>query len=415
MLTKQTIEQVVASQKERLQKMDPGLLRNLPGIENLSSHVLIITGIRRCGKSTFLQQINSAAGQPSVYLNFEDPRLAGFDLNDFNRLHEIAEKNGIVSYFFDEVQMIDKWESFVRFRLDEGYRITISGSNATMMSKELGTKLTGRHISKELFPFSYNEYLAFTHQQPDSESALRYLEEGGFPGYLKTGLPEVLMQTFNDIIIRDISLRHNIKNTNMLQQLAVWLVSNCGKLITGNSLRKLFNIGSSSSIMEYLAYFNDAYLFFYVPRFSYSPKVQIVNPKKLYCIDTGFIKTNSISFSPDKGRLLENMVFLHLRRKTDEIFYFSEKYECDFVVFNHKIPVEICQVCLQLDQENLDRETKGLTEAMDYFNFGLGKIITLNQTDRFETGNKTILVQPFYEWATGSQEIINNSDRLKEI
>lgn len=401
MLTKQTIEQVVASQKERLQKMDLGLLRHLQGIEHLSSHVLIITGIRRCGKSTLLQQINSSLGQPSVYLNFEDPRLAGFDLNDFNRLHELAEKNGIITYFFDEVQLIDKWESFVRFRLDEGYRITISGSNATMLSKELGTKLTGRHISKELFPFSYSEYLTFTHQPPDSESSLRYLEEGGFPEYLKTELPEVLMQTFKDIIIRDISLRYNIKNTNLLQQLAVWLVSNCGKLFTGNSLRKLFQIGSSSSIMEYLAYFNDAYLFFYVPRFSYSPKVQIVNPKKLYCIDTGFIKTNSISFSPDKGRLLENLVFMHLRRKTDEIFYFSEKNECDFVVFHHKIPVEIYQVCWVLDQENLKREIKGLTEAMDFFNTTEGKIITFNQTDRFETGNKTILVQPFYEWATG--------------
>jgi len=400
MLTKQTIEQVVASQKERLQKMEPGLLRHLQGIENLSSHVLIITGIRRCGKSTLLQQINSAASQSSVYLNFEDPRLAGFDLNDFNRLHELTEKNGILTYYFDEVQLVDKWESFVRFRLDEGYRITITGSNATMMSKELGTKLTGRHISKELFPFSYNEYLAFTRQQQGPVSALGYMDDGGFPGYLKTGHAEVLMQTFNDIIIRDISLRYNIKNTLILQQLAIWLVSNCGKCLSGNRLRKLFDIASSSTIMEYLAYFNDAYLFFYVPRFSYSQKVQMVNPKKLYCIDNGFIKTNSISFSPDRGRLLENMVFLHLRRKNNAIFYFSEKNECDFVVFNGNHPVEIYQVCQELDQENLDREIKGLSEAMDFFNTGAGKIITSYQTDRLETGNKTILVQPFHEWAT---------------
>lgn len=403
MLTKQTIEQIVASQKERLKKMDLGLLRNLTGLDNLSSHVLIITGIRRCGKSTLLRQINDATGQPSVYLNFEDPRLAGFDLNDFNRLHEIAEKNGINAYFFDELQLVDKWESFVRFRLDEGYRIFISGSNATMLSKELGTKLTGRHISKELFPFSYNEYLSFTHQQPDSNSSSRYLEDGGFPEYLKTGLPEVLMHTFNDIIIRDISLRYNIKNTSILQQLAVWLVSNCGKQVTGNSLRKLFQIGSSSSIMEYLAFFNDAYMFFYVPRFSYSQKVQIVNPKKVYCIDNGIIKTNSVSFSPDNGRLLENLVFLHLRRRTDKIFYFAEKNECDFVVLNHNIPVEIFQVCWQLDQENLDREIKGLEEAMNFFHVSRGEIITFNQTDRFETGDKTILVTPFHEWAVRKQ------------
>jgi len=324
-LTKLTIEQVIDSQKERLLKMDPGFPRVLSGFDKLSSHAFILTGIRRCGKSTLLQQINSASGQQSIYLNFEDPRLAGFDLSDFNRLHEIAEKNSITSYFFDEVQLVDKWESFIRFRLDEGYRIFITGSNATMLSKELGTKLTGRHISKELFPFSYQEFLAFSNHQYGEESSQMYLASGGFPEFLKTGIQEVLMQAFNDIIIRDIALRYNIKNTSLLQQLAVWLVSNCGKLFSGNNLRKLFQIGSSSSIMEYLTYFNDAYLFFYIPRFSYSIKVQVVNQKKIYCIDNGFIKTNSISFTPDNGRLLENMVFLHLRRKTNEIYYFAEK------------------------------------------------------------------------------------------
>lgn len=398
MLTKQTIEQIVASQKERLAKMDSGLSRAFPGFENLSSHTFIVTGIRRCGKSTLLQQINSASGQPSIYLNFEDPRLAGFDLSDFNRLQEIAEKNSITSYFFDEVQLVDKWESFIRFRLDEGYKIFITGSNATMLSKELGTKLTGRHISKELFPFSYQEFLAFSNQQYGEESSQLYLTSGGFPEFLKTGIQEVLMQAFNDIIIRDIALRYNIKNTSLLQQLAVWLVSNCGKLFSGNNLRKLFHIGSSSSIMEYLTYFNDAYLFFYIPRFSYSIKVQVVNQKKIYCIDNGFIKTNSISFTPDNGRLLENMVFLHLRRKTSEIYYFAEKNECDFLAFRNKKLEGIYQVCWQLDQENLEREIAGLTEAMDYFNFQNGKIITFNQTETFEIKNKTIIAQPFFEW-----------------
>lgn len=398
MFTKQTIEQVVASQKERLFKMDPGLPRVLSGFDNLTSHVFIVTGIRRCGKSTLLQQINTASGQPSLYLNFEDPRLAGFDLSDFNRLQEIAEKNAITTYFFDEVQLVDKWESFIRFRLDEGYKIFITGSNATMLSKELGTKLTGRHISKELFPFSYHEYLAFTNQQPGEVSSDRYIVSGGFPEFLKTNLQEVLMQTFNDIIIRDIALRYNIKNTTLLQQLAVWMVSNCGKLFSGNSLRKLFQIGSSSSIMEYLTYFNDAYLFFYIPRFSYSGKVQMVNPKKIYCIDNGFIKTNSISFTPDNGRLLENLVFLHLRRKTSEIYYFAEKNECDFLEFRNKKLEGIYQVCWQLDQENMNREIAGLTEAMDYFNLEEGKIITFNQTETFKINNKTIFALPFYEW-----------------
>ncbi len=399
MLSKLTIEQIVDSQKERLTKIGPGLPRAISGFNNLTSHAFIITGIRRCGKSTLLQQINSTLGGSTVYLNFEDPRLAGFDLGDFNRLHEIAEKRKVTAYYFDEIQLIDKWESFIRFRLDEGYRIFITGSNATMLSRELGSRLTGRHISKELFPFSYQEYLSFTNQQPGDESSGNYLTSGGFPEFLKTMLPEVLMQTFNDIIVRDIALRYNIKNTTLLQQLAVWLVSNCGKPFTGNSLRKLFQIGSSSSVMEYLSYFTDSYLFFFIPRFSYSGKVQLVNPKKIYCIDNGFIRTNSVSFSDDNGRLLENMVFLHLRRRTNDIYYFAEKNECDFVEFHQKKLKGLYQVCWQLDQENLDREVDGLTEAMDFFSVNLGHIITLNQKDTFRFDNKTIQAIPFYEWA----------------
>lgn len=399
MLTKQTIEQIIVTQRERLNKTDNTLPRVVTGFDNLTSHAFIVTGVRRCGKSTLLQQINKTLAQPSIYINFEDPRLAAFELNDFNRLQEIAEKDSISIWFFDEIQLVDQWESFVRFRLDEGYRIFISGSNATMLSKELGTKLTGRHISRELFPFSYSEFLQFTKQTEGETSTEMYITGGGFPEYLKTGLPEVLVQLFGDIIIRDIALRYNIRNITTLQQLAVWLVSNCGKLFTGNSLRKIFQIGSSSSVMEYLSYFNDAYLFFYVPRFSFSAKVQLVNPKKIYCIDNGFIQHNSVSFTPDNGRLLENMVFLHLRRKTKEIYYFAEKQECDFIVFHHKKPVGIYQVCWQLNQDNLNRELNGLTEAMDYFNVSQGTIITFNQNETFETGNKTCTAIPFYEWA----------------
>lgn len=408
MLSKLVIEQVIESQKQRLMKMDTGLPRLVTGFDNLTSHAFIVSGIRRCGKSTLLQQINHSLGESSIYLNFEDPRLAGFDLSDFNRLHEISVKENITNYFFDEVQLVDKWETFVRFRLDEGYRIFITGSNATMLSKELGTKLTGRHISKELFPFSYHEYLTFTHQQMGNDSSVNYMQSGGFPEHLKTGLPDVLMQTFNDIIIRDVSLRYNIKNTSLLQQLAVWLVSNTGKPFSGNSLKKIFQIGSSSSIMEYLAYFADAWLFFFIPRFSYSNKVQVVNPKKIYCIDNGFIKTNSVSFTPDFGRLLENMVFLQLRYQTSEIFYFSEKKECDFVVFHQKKLQGVYQVCWQLDQENMDREIAGLKEAMDFFGLQSALIITIDQTDQFILEDKTIRVLPFYEWS--EQQYTKNKD-----
>jgi len=400
MLSQLIIEQVIDSQKQRLILVDSGLQRKFPEINNLTTHAFIVSGIRRCGKSTLLQQIHKTFRDESIYLNFEDPRLAGFDLSDLNRLHEIAIKKGTDVYFFDEVQAVENWESFVRFRLDEGYRIFITGSNAAMLSKEMGTKLTGRHITKELFPFSFTEYLSFTGMEADATSSGKYLRSGGFPEYLKTGLPEVLMHAFNDILIRDIVVRYNVKNVMVLQQLAAWLVSNIGKPFSGNSLRKIFQISSSSSMMEYLSYFNDAYLFFYLPKFSYSHKIQLVNPKKVYCIDNGFVDINSVSFNDDNGRLLENMVYMQLRRITHEIFYFSEKRECDFIVFQNGKLNNLYQVSWQLDQNNMDRELAGLIEAMDYFGKKNAKIITFDQSDTFIIDGKTIVAQPFHEWVT---------------
>ena len=403
MLSKLLIEQVIDSQKERLTQLNPGLKREISGINDLTTHALIVTGIRRCGKSTLLQQINKSISDQTLYLNFEDPRLTGFDQGDFNRLHEIAVTRGIFIFLFDEIQLVDRWEGFIRFRLDEGYRVYITGSNASMLSRELGTKLTGRHISKELFPFSYYEYLSFTGQNRDAISADRYMHVGGFPEMVKTNMPEVLMNLFNDILIRDIAVRYSVKNISSLQQLAVWLISNTSKQITGNSLKKVFSIGSSSSIMEYLSYFSNAWLFFFVPKFSYSHKVQIVNPKKVYAIDNGLIESNSTSFSNDTGRLLENMVYMELRRRTDEIYYFNAEKECDFAVFNKGKLAGLYQVCLQIGSDNLNRELAGLKAAMDFFKVKKGTIITQNQTDSFTIDGKIISAIPFYNWAAGDR------------
>lgn len=405
MIPRLIIEQVIDSQKERLDQLDTGLKRELADIEAFPRHAMIISGIRRCGKSTLLQQINKTITDKTIYINFEDPRLAGFESSDFNRLQEIVVARDIKILLFDEIQNIDKWENYVRFILDEGYRVFITGSNASMLSRELGTKLTGRHIPKELFPFSYFEYLSFTGADAGAQSAYRYMKQGGFPEMIKTDMYEILMNTFNDIVFRDIALRFGIRNTSSLQQLAVWLISNAAKHVTGNSLKKLFEIGSASSMMEYLSHFSDAYLFYFIPRFSYSHKVQIVNPKKVYSVDNGLIEANSVSFTPDNGRLLENMIFMHLRRITKEIYYFSEKRECDFVIFQRGKLSGIFQSCWQLDQDNLDRELSGLTAAMDFFGINTGTVITHDQTDKFRKEGKTISVMPFYKWATDEKAL----------
>jgi len=333
-----------------------------------------------------------------LFLNFEDPRLASFDLSDFERLSKFAEMNQISHFYLDEIQNIERWENFVRFKLDEGYGVTLTGSNASLLSRELGTKLTGRHITKELFPFSYTEYLIYTSKENNATSLQQYLITGGFPEYIHSGNEDVLIQVFNDIILRDIAVRYQLKQSQLVRNIAVFLLSNSGNRISANAIRKQFGISSSSTINEYLNYLQDSYLFQSINKFSYSLKVQQVNPKKWYSIDSGLITVNSRSFTPDYGRLLETVVFLHLRRKYIDIFYFSEKRECDFVVFQDMAIQHILQVSYEINSMNKQREIDGLVEAMDFFRQNKACIVTFNQEDELIINDKKVIILPFWKW-----------------
>jgi predicted AAA+ superfamily ATPase len=386
------------SQKERLSKMPLGLPRDCAICSPKSNHALIISGIRRCGKSTLMRQLWDKDTESKLFLNFEDPRLTGFEYADFEQLGTIAENLQIEHFYLDEIQNIPNWENFVRFKLDEGYKFTITGSNARLLSKELGTKLTGRHITKELFPFSYNEYLEFTKQKPGNNSIINYINVGGFPEFVKIQDEEILSTVFSDILIRDIAIRYQIKQVDILKSLAVFLISNQAKLASANALRKCFNIPSTTTVNDYLYFLNDCYLFQSISKFSFSHKVRQLNPKKWYAIDTGLVNANSRSFSYDIGRLLETIIFLHFRRLSYEIFYYSEKRECDFVIFAQSQFRGVYQVCSELNSHNKNREVEGLLDAMIFFNTNSGTIITLNQKDVIKIENKTIILIPAFEF-----------------
>ncbi|MEN8227724.1 MAG: ATP-binding protein [Bacteroidota bacterium] len=400
MILKSEIEEIAHSQKKNILLKDLGVDRIVDWeLPDIRSHALILTGIRRCGKSTYMYQLMQKTGRVCFFLNLDDPRLYGFDLNDFPRVLEIISEGKYEYLFFDEIQLVDKWERFVRQLVDLGeHHIVLSGSNATMLSRELGTHLSGRHISKELFPFSYEEFLNCTETQRGIDTVKSYLETGGFPAYVKSRYPEMLSDVLNDIIYRDISVRFGVRNHHALQQLSLYLISNVGKLITANSLRKLLPVASTSTMMEYLNYFENAYLAFYLPMFSYSYKKQIQNPRKVYAIDTGMVSANSTSFSNDEGRKFENLVFLSLRRRHNEIFYFSGKGECDFVICKKGKPQSLIQVCLKLTRDNLKRELDGLHEAMEYFSIKQGLIVTLEQEDQFKKNSLKVIVKPFHQW-----------------
>ena len=268
------------------------------------------------------------------YFNFEDPKATGFDLNDFQKLEELfLEECGQGDcYYFDEIQNVEKWEIFVRTMLDRGKHFLITGSNASLLSKELGTKLTGRHLRQELFPFSYSEFLTFTSQQAGPTTFNEYLQKGGFPEHLKFGQSQILQELFNDIIMRDIVVRHKLRSPKSIKELALFLISNVGVEFSYNDLAKAFNLGSTNTAISFTSYLEDSYLLFTVPKFSYSLKKQSVNPKKIYAINNGLANVNSVSFSSNKGRMLENLVFLNLRRTGKEVFYFKDQKECDFVI-----------------------------------------------------------------------------------
>lgn len=400
MLLKNTLEQVIAAQKETISIDKMGFPRTaIPLLPDLSSHVLIVSGIRRCGKSTLLFQLLKEKYPAALYVNFEDPRLYGFAQDDFARLDEVIKTGDYKVLLFDEIQVISQWEKYVRQKLDEGFKIIVTGSNASLLSRELGTKLTGRHITVELFPFSYFEFRTFLKLNANEQSVVKYQNTGGFPEYIKYERDEILHHLFEDILIKDIAVRYGVRDIKSLQQLALYLISNVAKPVSANRLKGLVNIAATSTVLEYLSHMEFAYLFQFVPRFSFSLRKQSVNPKKIYAIDTGMINVNSNSFTEDSGRKFENLVYLELRRSYSEIYYFSEQGECDFVVMRKGKISHIIQACYELNQDNLDRELKGLVEALNFFKLKNGSIITLNQTDHIEIDGNSIEVIPFYNWS----------------
>jgi len=396
------IEEVLEYQTKSNKEILEGTPREITDkIDLTDNQVKILTGIRRCGKSTALLQIARKYSHYN-YLSFEDPRLSAFSVNDFFKLEKIFGRIGNSElFFFDEIQNVDGWEKYVRVLQDKKKRVIVTGSNARMLSRELGTSLTGRQISLEVYPFSYAEYLTHFNLSSGVESFSGYFQFGGMPEFLNTKNRDVLLNLYNDLIYRDIVVRHGLRNPKIVKELGVFLATNVGKEFSYSSLAKTFELGSSNTVASYISYFEDAYLFFTVPRFSYSLKQQAKNPKKIYGIDTGLITNLSMSFSKDRGRLLENLVYIHLKRLGKEIFYYRQKGECDFIVSeNSKVEMAV-QVCYDLNTDNLRREVNGLGEALSVLGLNEGYIFTFNQKDELEKDGKRISVIPVWKWMEG--------------
>lgn len=399
MKSQSLIASVIDAQKNEIDKKPEGLLREIiddvPVIENFTS---IITGIRRCGKSTLMLQTLKKTKETVLFLNFEDIRLSGFETSDFTRLNTEIENRQVKILFFDEIQIVDKWEIFINQKLNEGYLVFITGSNASLLSKELGTHLTGRHLSLELYPFSYNEFLKFNKQENSVGSFDDYLRTGGMPEFVKNRKAIILQQLVDDILYRDIAVRYGIRNVTGLREMTVFLVSNSGKPVTARSLTGMFGITATSTVTDYFAYLKDSYLVDFISQFDFSVKAQSRNPKKVYATDLGIFHQIKTTFTEDNGRQLENAVFLHLRRKHRKIFYFNKQGECDFVVMEKEKVTKCIQVCWRVDEMNMQREIFGLKNALDFFGLKEGIIVTHDQADLFEFEGFSVKLIPAWKY-----------------
>ncbi len=362
------------------------------------AHAIVLTGVRRCGKSTLQSQMMRRAGA-SFYCNFEDTRLFGMAPDDFptflSVLEELAGPKRPV--FLDEVQEVDGWQRLVRALLDRGRSVCVTGSNASLLGRELGAKLTGRHLSFEVFPFSYPEYLSFTGHDRGAESFGSYLDEGGFPAYLQERLDLVLQELLLDVVRRDVAARHGLRETRHVMNLLLFLLANTGQPFSLQSLTKNLAIPSVAQTSRYAELLQDAYLLFAATKFSASFKKRVIAPVKYYAIDNGMRRANSPQIQPDLGHRLENAVALHLRREARELHYAGERdlWECDFIV-----PDAAIQVCLELTESNRERELRGVVQGARLRGKRRAMVVTLDQSDRLREGGIPVEIVPAWRWMT---------------
>jgi len=411
------IHAMLLEQMETFWQRDTGIVREqLEEVNEAAKvpHAVIISGLRRVGKSTLLAQMAHTLGQNSFYyVNFEDDRFLGFTAGDADDLYRsLVEVFGDRKIFIiDEIQNIPGWEHFVRRFMDLGMKFYITGSNASLLSRELGTHLTGRYVPIELFPFSFREYLHFqeedipnlarmtTIEQARLKSALNtYLQLGGIPDALKYPQFLLLRTLYDDVLYRDIATRYRIDAVSALKELAFHLVSNPASLISYNKLKEQLRLGSVNTVSSYVNYMENSWLLFMLNVYDFSLRRQQIAPKKVYCIDTGLSRTVGFNFSPDTGKLLENLVFLALRRTTRAIYYCTTPagYEVDFYLPESR---QLIQVAQHLENPTTrEREFRAVEDALKGIPVHSVLILASTNEDDREINGVPVEVRSVSEW-----------------
>ena len=413
---KDLLKQIILEQQEILHAQNKRYVQRYIADEWLqTSEILIISGIRRCGKSVLMQQIRDRLVEKDFFFNFDDERLANFKLDDFQKLQEcfvelFGEQH---TYYFDEIQNIEGWERFVRRLYNAGNKIIITGSNARMLSRELGTHLTGRYIQVEIYPFSFQEYLVMneipvnaktlyttTGRATMVKSFVKYMECGGFPKFLQDGSVSYLTSLYESIIYRDILTRNGLTNEKEMLEMMFYLASNATKRVTYSSLGKVVGIQHPDTIKNYLEYIQQTYLISQLFRYAPSVKKQMMSPKKIYFVDNAIIKRIGFNATENNGVFLENLVFIELKRRGWDVYYYADKKECDFIVRKGLHISDAYQVTLKMDSpQTREREIAGVREAMQAYSLSKGYILTFEGKETINFDDGTIVeVIPVWEW-----------------
>lgn len=414
-----------------------GVIRRVE-VSPVVSKATVCIGVRRSGKSTFMFQLMQRLQDADVprqnilYLNFFDDRLhnlqhdsLGVILEAYFSLYPEKKNTEKIYCFFDEIQIVPGWEPFVdRLMRTEKCEVYITGSSAQMLSREIATQMRGRALSWEMFPFSFQEFLDFKGIQSNvplstkkrltiQKAFVEYWEAGGFPEV--AGLDRMLrikihQEYFNAMLFRDLIERHDISHPKALTDLAHLLVDNTASLYSVNSLagylKSLGHKTPKSTVSAYLEWFEDAYFLFTVRIFDASLARSNTNPKKIYCIDHSLVTSVSSGILLNSGHLLENLVFIALRRVTSNIFYYKTKggREVDFVALlpslgdqdRSRILVQVCESLA--DPQTRKREVAALSEAMTDLKLAQGTIVTRGDDERIHLESGTINVMPSWRF-----------------
>jgi len=409
----------------------PELYRRTLDVPLNSGKIITLIGVRRSGKTSYLHELvkKLIAGGISntciMYINFEDERL-DLKAEELDLLlqayRELYPDNGIEKcyFFFDEIQNIAGWDTFIRRVYDSGTKnIFITGSNARFLSSDIATCLRGRTISYEVFPLSFREYLTFKEITVDLHSTnsiahinhhlIDYLRNGGFPeviGYDDGLRNRVLQEYFNVMIYRDLLERYQIKNIPALKFFLKRLLSSATKQMSVNNIYNElkssgFKIGKNQ-LYDNLEACQNIYLALILRKHTTSLVERELGEKKVYAIDNGLLNALSYKFSDDLGKTVEQTVFLELKRREKDVFFYKEKAECDFIVKNGFDVSEAIQTSVSLtDEKTRKRELRGLLECCAAFGLKEGLIITIDGMEEFTENGVTVKVIPLYRWLLG--------------